>query len=113
MADSLDAIRAKIGAYLVRKIDLADFETWFASATWDLEDPIIDKVDALLVRFGVGDLDETALRAAVRKLVVSYRIEQESPALVFSTGAPSPQHTNKLSLRTPSRVGKQLQTVSG
>lgn len=93
MQYSLDfEIRNHLAAYLAGEISLHDFEDWFFSKTWNVDqmnDPaLIDLVYEIKLNwaeFSDGDWTEEELRSMLRPLVEKYKVTSSPIQIVSST----------------------------
>ena len=93
---SLDnEIREKLADYLVGKICLEEFEDWFVSASWNVDQSknqvainMVYEIELWLSEYYDNFRSEDALKALLRPLVENYIIEPEiSSGLHFSSSA--------------------------
>jgi hypothetical protein len=93
---SLDnEIRAKLTKYLVGEISLEEFEDWFVSASWNVNQSknqvainMVYEIELWLSEYSDNFRSEDALKGLLWPLVENYIIEPEiSPNLQFSSSA--------------------------
>lgn len=67
------SIRAAVMEYIVGRIQLRDFQEWFASRTWDVKaepqdvEQLVNEIDLLLAEFSNGDWTEAELRSKLQQ----------------------------------------------
>lgn len=80
---SLDnEIRDKLGSYLLGEISLEDFEDWFVSASWNVNQSknqaainMVYEIELWLSEYSDGFRSENELQNLLRPLVVNYKVE--------------------------------------
>lgn len=96
MESSLDnEIREKLANYLVGKISLEEFEDWFVSPSWDVDQSknqvainMVYEIELWLSEYFDNFRSEDELKALLRPLVENYIIEPEIiSGLHFSSSA--------------------------
>ncbi len=93
MEYSLDfEIRNHLAAYLAGEISLHDFEDWFFSKTWNVDqmnDPafidLVYEIKLNWAEFSNGDWTEEELRSMLRPLVEKYKVSSSPIRIVSST----------------------------
>jgi len=105
MNSNLDLIiRGELIRYLVGEISLRDFQNWFVSATWNLEEThnslaqeLASEIQLKLAEYTNGHWSEEELRRILRPLVQSYTVAitlgtQALPSTFSTTNSESLRH---------------------
>jgi hypothetical protein len=119
MTQSLDfSIREQLASYLANEISLSEFEDWFFSETWDIDQTnnlalinLVYGIKLRLAEFSKQDLTESELRSHLRPFIERFTETPSQYQIQYGTSSINVEVPMQVAWPVDQCIGIRLSTV--